>query len=50
MPMTTNTGSLPLSQQQGIRQKQLQLQKASCWILLLMKQVATRKADVRMKQ
>ena len=50
MPMTTNTGSLPLSQQQGIRQKQLQLQKARCWILLLMKQVATRKADGRMKK
>ena len=48
--MTTNTGSLPLSQQQGIRQKQLQFQKARCWILLLMKQVATRKADVRKKQ
>ena len=27
MPMTTNTDSLPLSQQQGIRQKQLQSQK-----------------------
>ena len=54
MPVTTNSDSLPLSQQQGIRRKQLQSQKNQALDIAVDETSGNKKSrkrrDVRMNQ